>query len=313
MPCKYMFIQLEVIPLQTEKMSVHKAGFVNIIGHPNAGKSTLMNELLGMKISIVTAKEQTTRHRILGMLNTEEYQIVFSDTPGILEPAYKLQEAMMKSMSAVFTDADHILLIIDLSDKKPFNQAALDKLKKLEIPVTVLLNKMDLSDPEEINSAFTHWKGELPQAEVMAISALHKHGSKALVERIVELLPESPPYYPKDQITDRSERFVVSEVVRKQIFEQTEQEIPYSVEVVVHSFKEVDSIIRIGAEIFVERDSQKSILIGAGGKKIKTIGTSARIELEKFFDKKVHLELFVKVDKDWRKREDKLKKYGYLN
>ena len=291
----------------------HRAGFVNIIGLPNAGKSTLMNELLGERLSIVTAKEQTTRHRILGMLNTEDYQIVFSDTPGILDPAYKLQEAMMKSMSGVFSDADHILLIVDLSSDAQIGADVMKKLEHSEVPVTVLLNKMDLVDAAKVQESFAHWQKQLPGSTIMSISALHRHGTEALIDRIAEALPESPPYFPKDQLTDRSERFVVSEVVRKQIFEQTEKEIPYSVEVVVNSFKEAENIIRIGAEIFVERDSQKYILIGAAGRKIKAIGSSARIELEKFFTKKIHLELFVKVDKDWRKKEDKLKKYGYLN
>lgn len=293
--------------------TVHKAGFVNIIGHPNAGKSTLMNELLGEKISIVTAKEQTTRHRILGMLNEEDYQIVFSDTPGILKPAYKMQEAMMKSISSIFSDADHILLIVDVAHPREFEPTTLEKMASLDIPITVLLNKLDLSTPENVLPQVEFWKKQLPKAEVFVISALHKHGIKALITRIVDLLPESPPYYPKDQLTDRSERFMVSEIVRRQIFEQTDKEIPYSSEVVIERFKEVENIIRITGVIYVDRDSQKSIIIGSEGRKIKSIGSQARIELERYFAKQIHIELFVKVDKDWRKKEEKLKKYGYLS
>ena len=292
---------------------MHKAGFVNIVGHPNAGKSTLMNELLGEKVSIVSAKAQTTRHRILGMLNEEDYQIVFSDTPGLLKPAYKMQEAMMKSMGSVFSDADHLLLIIDLSHLRDFEDSILEKMKGLKIPVTILLNKLDLSSQEQVLPQVEFWKDLLPKAEVFVISALHKHGMKPLIESIVELLPESPPYYPKDQVTDRDERFMVSEIVRRQIFEQTKKEIPYSAEVVIESFKEIDKIIRIAGVIFVDRESQKSIIIGSEGRKIKSIGSQARIELERYFGKQIHIELFVKVDKDWRKKEEKLKKYGYLS
>jgi GTP-binding protein Era len=293
--------------------TVHKAGFVNIIGHPNAGKSTLMNELLGQKVSIVSAKEQTTRHRILGMLNEEDYQIVFSDTPGILKPAYKMQEAMMKSISSIFSDADHILLIVDVSHPRDFEESMLATMSALKIPITVLLNKLDLSTPEKVLPQVEYWKKQLPKCEVFVISALHKHGIKALITRIVDLLPESPPYYPKDQLTDRSERFMVSEIVRRQIFEQTKKEIPYSAEVVIERFKEVEDIIRIAGVIYVDRDSQKSIIIGSEGRKIKSIGSQARIELERYFAKQIHIELFVKVDKDWRKKEEKLKKYGYLS
>jgi len=290
----------------------HKAGFVNIIGHPNSGKSTLMNELVGEKLSIVTSKEQTTRHRILGMLNTDDYQIVFSDTPGILNPHYKLQEVMMKSISSVFTDADHVLLIIDLSRPRDFEEAVMDKLKKTKVPITVLLNKLDLSKQSIAMEQFSLWKGRLPNSEVMIISALHKHGMKELLEKVVKLLPEAPPYFPKDQLTDKSERFIVSEIIRKQILKKTEKEVPYSTEVVIDSFKEADDIIRISGLIIVNRESQKHILIGEAASKVKSIGTGARMELEKFFDKKVFLELYVKVDKDWRTLETKLKKYGYI-
>ena len=219
----------------------------------------------------------------------------------------------MKSMGSVFSDADHLLLIIDLSHLRDFEDSILEKMKGLKIPVTILLNKLDLSSQEQVLPQVEFWKDLLPKAEVFVISALHKHGMKPLIERIVELLPESPPYYPKDQVTDRDERFMVSEIVRRQIFEQTKKEIPYSAEVVIESFKEVDKIIRIAGVIFVDRESQKSIIIGSEGRKIKSIGSQARIELERYFGKQIHIELFVKVDKDWRKKEEKLKKYGYLS
>ena len=290
----------------------HKAGFVNIIGHPNAGKSTLLNELLGEQLSIVTDKAQTTRHRILGMLNEETYQAIFSDTPGILEPKYKLQESMMAAVNSVFADADLILLMIDLSNPKEFGEEMMKRLKSKQKKICVLLNKLDLSDQKTAGEQYELWKSRFPESPVFIISALHKHGVKELLDHIVSSLPESPPYYPKDQLTDKSERFIVSEMVRKQIFQNTSQEIPYSVEIVVNSFKEEKDLIRIDCNIFVERDSQKNIIIGSGGKMIKRIGSEARREIERFFGKQVYIELFVKVDKDWRSREDKLKKYGYI-
>ncbi len=291
----------------------HKAGFVNIIGFPNAGKSTLLNELLGEQLSIVTDKEQTTRHRILGMLNEPDYQIIFSDTPGILKPKYKLQESMMNAVNSVFADADHILLMIDLSNLREFDEEIMKRITSKQSKVSVLLNKLDLSNQEKALDQFNYWKKLLPKSEIFIISALHKHGVVELLDHIIGQLPESPPYYPKDQLTDKSERFVVSEMIRKQIFQNTSQEIPYSTEIVVYSFKESEDIIRISCNIFVERDSQKNIIIGSGGKMIKRIGTEARKEIERFFAKQVFLDLFVKVDKDWRSREDKLKKYGYIN
>ena len=291
----------------------HKAGFVNIIGYPNTGKSTLLNEMLGEKLSIVTSKAQTTRHRILGMLNGEDYQIIFSDTPGILEPKYKLQESMMQTVTSTFTDADHLLLMIDLSRPKEFSGDILNKVVHLQKRITVLLNKLDLVTQEEASIQYDFWHNLLPDSDIFVISSLHKHGIKELLDHIISRLPESPPYYPKDQLTDKSERFIVSEMIRKQIFQHTSQEIPYSSEIVVNSFKEDEDIIRMGCNIFVERDSQKNIIIGAGGKMIKKIGTEARMEIEAFFGKQVYIDLFVKVDKDWRSREDKLKKYGYIN
>lgn len=291
----------------------HKAGFVNIVGYPNTGKSTLLNEMLGEKLSIVTSKAQTTRHRILGMLNGEDYQIIFSDTPGILEPKYKLQESMMQTVTSTFTDADHLLLMIDLSNPKEFSGEILNKVVHLQKRITVLLNKLDLVTQEEASIQYDFWHSLLPESDIFVISSLHKHGIKELLDHIISGLPESPPYYPKDQLTDKSERFIVSEMIRKQIFQHTSQEIPYSSEIVVNSFKEDDDIIRMACNIFVERDSQKNIIIGAGGKMIKKIGTEARMEIEAFFGKQVYIDLFVKVDKDWRSREDKLKKYGYIN
>ena len=291
----------------------HKAGFVNIIGFPNVGKSTLLNEFLGERLSIVTSKAQTTRHRILGMLNKEEYQIIFSDTPGILEPKYKLQESMMSAVNSTFADADHILLMIDLSRISEYGEAFMKKLISKQESITVLLNKLDLTDQEKAQEQHAFWKEQLPKSSIFVISALHKHGVKELLKHIIETLPESPPYYPKDQLTDKSERFMVSEMIRKQIFIHTSQEIPYSTEIVVNSFKESEDIIHMGCNIFVERDSQKNIIIGAGGKMIKKIGSESRREIERFFGKQVFMDLFVKVEKDWRSREDKLKKYGYIN
>lgn len=290
-----------------------KSGFVNIIGYPNTGKSTLLNELLGEKLSIVTAKAQTTRHRILGILNGPDYQAIFSDTPGILEPAYKLQESMMLAVNSVFADADHILVMVDLEKPVSFDETILNRLKSKDKNVTVLLNKLDLVDTEEASKQHGVWKELLPDAEIFVISSLHKHGIKELLQHILAILPESPPYYPVDQLTDKSERFIVSEMVRKQIFQFTSQEVPYSSEVVVNSFKESEDIIHIECEIFVTRESQKIIIIGEGGKMIKKIGTEARLEMETFFAKKIFLQLFVKVDKDWRLKEEKLKKYGYFN
>lgn len=289
----------------------HRAGFVNIIGHPNSGKSTLLNELVGEKISIVTSKEQTTRHRILAMLNDEEYQIVFSDTPGILEPKYALQGSMMKEIRDVFSDADVLIAMVDLSNPREFDDRIKSQLTGASTPLIILFNKLDLVGQDAAMKLYKNWQKQFSEAEIYIVSALHKHGIEELKNSIVEKLPESPPYFPKDQLTDRNERFLVSEIVRKQIYLFTSQEIPYSAEVVVETFKELDEIIHIHANIIVMRESQKGIIIGDGGKMIKKIGTSARHELEAFFGKKVHIELFVKVDKDWRLKEDKLKKYGY--
>jgi len=290
----------------------HRSGFVNIIGHPNVGKSTLMNLLVGEKLSIITPKAQTTRHRILGIVNEDNYQIVYSDTPGIIEPAYKLQEGMMKFVYNSLEDADLLLLMVECGQKKFGNEDLLTFLKETEIPIILLVNKIDLSDQSILEAQLKHWAEVFPKAEVLPISALHKFQIDVLKKRIVEKLPECPPYYPKDALTDKSERFFVEEKIREKILLHYEQEIPYATEVVVESFKEEEDIIRIRAIIYVARDSQKGILIGKGGHKLKGIGMAARKDLEIFFEKQIYLDLFVKVNKDWRNDEKQLKRFGYL-
>ena len=288
----------------------HKAGFVGIIGKPNVGKSTLMNRLVGEGLSIVTHKAQTTRHRIKGILNTEDYQIVFSDTPGILEPHYLLQEKMMDFVKATLEDADAVLFISDLSEAYMDN-AILEKLSAVKAPLIVVLNKIDLSTQEEINKLVHGWKKKLKPLAVIPVSALKKFNTEKIIEAIVELLPEAPPYFPKDSLSDANERFFVSEIIREKIMLHYQEEIPYSVEVIVEAFKDEEKIVKIAATIFVERDSQKGILIGKGGEDIKRIGVESRIDIEKFLGKKVFLELFVKVEKEWRKNENKLRRFGY--
>ena len=300
------------LTLQTNSYEMsHKAGFVNIIGSPNVGKSTLMNRLVGERLSIITSKMQTTRHRILGIVNEEDYQIVFSDTPGIIDPGYKLHENMMKFVSEAMKDADILILMTDIYESTEKLKGRIEKLAKLEIPVLVFINKIDQSDSEKLIQQVEEWKKLLPNAEILPISALHNMGADFILPKLVELLPEAPPYYEKDELTDRSTRFFVSEIIREKILLQYKKEVPYSCEVVVEEFKEAEDIIRIRANIMVSRDSQKGILIGHKGQKIKDLGIASRIDIEKFVDKKVHLELFIKVDKDWRDKEDKLKKYGY--
>ncbi len=288
----------------------HKAGFVGIIGKPNVGKSTLMNRLVGEGLSIVTHKAQTTRHRIKGILNTEDYQIVFSDTPGLLEPHYLLQEKMMDFVKATLEDADAVLFISDLSEAYMDN-AILEKLSAVKAPLIVVLNKIDLSTQEEINKLVHGWKKKLKPLAVIPVSALKKFNTEKIIEAIVELLPEAPPYFPKDSLSDANERFFVSEIIREKIMLHYQEEIPYSVEVIVEAFKDEEKIVKIAATIFVERDSQKGILIGKGGEDIKRIGVESRIDIEKFLGKKVFLELFVKVEKEWRKNENKLRRFGY--
>ena len=290
---------------------MHKAGFVNIVGKPNAGKSTLLNQLMGEKLAIVTQKAQTTRHRIFGIYNEEDVQIVFSDTPGVLDPKYELQEKMMGFVKESLQDADVFLFIVDISDKSEPSEFLIEKLHKIPIPVLLLINKIDKSNQKEMEAAVEHWHNLLPKAEILPISALNAYNTEYILPKLKSLLPENPPYYDKDQFTDKSERFFVNETVREKILLNYEKEIPYSVEVVTELFKEKEGIIFIDSIIYVERETQKGILIGHKGEAIKKVGTEARLDLEKFFAKKIHLNLFVKVKKDWRKNEKDLKNFGY--
>ena len=295
----------------------HKAGYVNILGKPNAGKSSLMNAILGEKLSIITSKAQTTRHRILGIMNTEDVQLIFSDTPGIVKPQYKLHEKMMDVVQESLKDGDIFLLVIDAADKEGLEpdsellQKVHAKLKKVKAPVLIAINKIDLIDQPRLEAMVEVLTTHFPQAEIFPISALHKFNIDQLHKRLVELLPENPPYYDKEDLSDKPMRFFVAEMIREKILGLYEKEIPYSVEVVINSYKEEPAIIRIQADIFVMRDSQKSIIIGQGGKAIKKLGTDARLEMEKFLGQKVFLELFVKVKKDWRNNDQNLKHFGY--
>ena len=289
----------------------HRAGFVNIIGSPNVGKSTLMNKLVGEKLSIITSKMQTTRHRILGIVNDDKYQIIFSDTPGILDPGYKLHENMMKFVAEAIQDADVLIVMTDIYESLEKLKERSDKLARLEIPVLLLINKIDQSDAEKLVEQVDAWKKLVPKAEILPISALHDLGCDFILPRIIDLLPESPPYFGKDELTDKNTRFFISEIIREKILIQFKKEVPYSCEVVVEEYKEDENIVRIRANIIVSRTTQKGILIGHKGEKIKKLGTASRKDIEKFIGSKVHLALFVKVDKDWRNKEDKLKKYGY--
>ncbi|SEL62284.1 GTPase Era [Parapedobacter koreensis] len=288
----------------------HKAGFVSIIGKPNAGKSTLMNALVGEKMSIVTPKAQTTRHRIIGIVNEPEYQIVISDTPGVIKPAYTLQASMMNFVEGSLIDADVILLVTDIQEKYDESDV-IEKLRKTDSPVAVLINKIDKSTEAEVKSKIAYWEETLHPQAIFAISALHEHNIAAVMPFILGHLPEHPPYYEKDALTDKNERFFVSEIIREKVFKLYEKEIPYSTEVIITAFKEEAHINRISAEIIVERDSQKNIIIGKGGSMIKKVGTYAREDIEEFLQKKVFLELFVKVIPDWRKKDNYLKRFGY--
>jgi len=292
-------------------MSAHKSGFVNIIGNPNVGKSTLMNALLGERLSIITSKAQTTRHRILGILNEEDYQIVFSDTPGIIQPAYALQESMMDFVQTAIEDADVILLMVELGEKAIKDQALYDRIRKAPVPVLVLVNKIDQGDQERLEAAVEYWAAQFPEAPVYPISALEKFRLDEVLKYIVEKLPEGPPYFPKDQLTDKHERFFVNEAIREKILMHYKKEIPYAVEIETETFKEEEDIIHIRSVIMVERDTQKGILIGHQGRSLKRVGTEAREDLEKFFQKKIHLELYVKVNKNWRSNDRQLKRFGY--
>lgn len=290
---------------------MHKAGFVNIVGNPNVGKSTLMNQLVGERISIATFKAQTTRHRIMGIVNTENMQIVFSDTPGVLKPNYKMQELMLQFSESALADADILLYVTDVIEKPEKNADFLDKVAKMTIPVILLINKIDESNQETLITLVEKWHNLLPKAEILPISAKNKFGTDVLMKRIEELLPESPAYFDKDQLTDKPAKFFVTEIIREKILRYYDKEVPYSVEVVVERFKEDEKKIHINAIIYVERDSQKGIIIGHQGQALKKVSTEARKSLEKFFDKKIYLETFVKVDKDWRNSQKELGNFGY--
>lgn len=294
-----------------EENKKHRAGFVNIVGSPNVGKSTLMNAMVGEKLSIVTSKAQTTRHRIHGIVNEDDYQIIFSDTPGVVNAAYKLHEAMMNFVESSLKDADILLFITDIFENEMNHLQTLETIKKMNKPVLCLINKIDLGDQDKAVERAEYWKEKLPNAQVLPVSALHGFNLDLVWERILELLPESPPYFDKDDISDRPMRFFVSEIIREKIFVHCQKEIPYSCQVEIEEYKEDLRIAHIRAIVIVERDSQKGIIIGAGGAMLKRIGREARLDMEKFIGKKVFLETFVKVDKDWRASEGKLKKYGY--
>ena len=289
----------------------HRAGFVNIIGNPNVGKSTLMNALVGEKLSIVTAKAQTTRHRIMGIVNTDDYQIVYSDTPGMLKPTYRLQEDMMKFVDTAIGDADIILYVTDVVEKSDKNSEYIEKLRKLDCPVVVAVNKIDISDQQKVLSLLEYWQKTLPDALVIPVSAKEHFNLESILNAIVSRLPLSPPWFDKDQFTNRSLRFFASEIIREKILENYSQEIPYSCEVGIEAFKEGRDRYEISAVIFVMRDSQKGIIIGKGGSALKKVGTEARLDMEDFFQKKVFLQLFVKVDSDWRESRRELRKFGY--
>lgn len=290
---------------------MHKAGFVNIVGNPNVGKSTLMNQLVGERISIATFKAQTTRHRIMGIVNTDDMQIVFSDTPGVLKPNYKMQEMMLAFSESALADADILLYVTDVIENPEKNMDFLDKVKKMSIPVLLLINKIDESDQTKLGDIVEKWHALLPNAEILPISAKNKFGTDMLLKRIKELLPESPAFFDKDQLTDKPARFFVSEIIREKILLYYSKEIPYSVEVRVERFKEEDDRIRINAVIYVERDSQKGVIIGHQGVALKKVNMESRKSLEKFFNKKIFLETFVKVDKDWRSSQKELDAFGY--
>ena len=292
---------------------MHKSGFINIIGNPNVGKSTLMNNLIGEKLSIITSKAQTTRHRILGIVNGDNFQLIFSDTPGIIKPSYELQDSMMDFVKSALEDADVILYMLEIGEKSIKDSEVHNKIQSAKIPTIILLNKIDLSNQEEIENKINIWSNKYPNADIYPISALNNFNTEKVINRIIELIPESPAYFPKDQLTDKPERFFVNEKLREKILLYYNKEIPYSVEVVTEEFKDEESIIKIRSIILVERESQKGIIIGHKGVALKKIGTKARIDLEKFFGKKVFIELHVKVSKNWRSNPNQLKKFGYKN
>ncbi|WP_034041263.1 GTPase Era [Wocania ichthyoenteri] len=291
----------------------HKAGFVNIIGNPNVGKSTLMNAFVGEKLSIITSKAQTTRHRILGIVNGDDFQVLFSDTPGIIKPAYELQQSMMGFVKSAFEDADVLLYMVEIGEQELKDEAFFNKIKNSKIPVLLLLNKIDKSDQQQLETQVQLWTEKVPNAEIIAISALEGFNVKEVFNRIIELLPESPAFYPKDQLTDKPERFFINESIREKILMHYKKEIPYAVEIETEEFFEEENIIRIRSVIMVERETQKGIIIGHKGSALKRVGVESRKDLEKFFGKQIHLELYVKVNKNWRSNQNQLKRFGYNN
>ncbi|WP_314277726.1 GTPase Era [Capnocytophaga sputigena] len=290
---------------------MHKAGFVNIIGNPNVGKSTLMNAFVGEKLSIITSKAQTTRHRIFGIVSGDDFQVVFSDTPGIIKPSYALQTSMMDFVKSAFEDADILIYMVEIGEKELKDEVFFNRINKLEVPVLLLINKVDTSDQSTLEEQVAYWKEKVPRAEIFPISALRNFQTEVVFNRIIELLPESPAFFPKDQLTDKPERFFVNEIIREKILLHYKKEIPYSVEVETESFADSETIIHIRSVIMVERESQKGIIIGHKGEALKRVGVEARTDLEKFFGKQIHLELFVKVNKDWRSNARQLRRFGY--
>ncbi|ASF42826.1 GTPase Era [Capnocytophaga genosp. AHN8471] len=290
---------------------MHKAGFVNIIGNPNVGKSTLMNAFVGEKLSIITSKAQTTRHRIFGIVSGDDFQVVFSDTPGIIKPSYALQASMMDFVKSAFEDADILIYMVEIGEKELKDEVFFNRINKLDVPVLLLINKVDTSDQSTLEEQVAYWKEKVPRAEIFPISALRNFQTEVVFNRIIELLPESPAFFPKDQLTDKPERFFVNEIIREKILLHYKKEIPYSVEVETESFADSETIIHIRSVIMVERESQKGIIIGHKGEALKRVGVEARTDLEKFFGKQIHLELFVKVNKDWRSNARQLRRFGY--
>ncbi|ALC96974.1 GTPase Era [Capnocytophaga sp. oral taxon 323] len=290
---------------------MHKAGFVNIIGNPNVGKSTLMNAFVGEKLSIITSKAQTTRHRIFGIVSGDDFQVVFSDTPGIIKPSYALQASMMDFVKSAFEDADILIYMVEIGEKELKDEAFFKRINQLDVPVLLLINKVDTSDQNVLEEQVAYWKEKVPRAEIYPISALRNFQTEVVFNRIIELLPESPAFFPKDQLTDKPERFFVNEIIREKILLHYKKEIPYSVEVETESFADSETIIHIRSVIMVERESQKGIIIGHKGEALKRVGIEARTDLEKFFGKQIHLELFVKVNKDWRSNVRQLRRFGY--
>lgn len=290
---------------------MHKAGFVNIIGNPNVGKSTLMNAFVGEKLSIITSKAQTTRHRIFGIVSGDDFQVVFSDTPGIIKPSYALQASMMDFVKSAFEDADILIYMVEIGEKELKDEVFFNRINKLDVPVLLLINKVDTSDQSTLEEQVAYWKEKVPRAEIFPISALRNFQTEVVFNRIIELLPQSPAFFPKDQLTDKPERFFVNEIIREKILLHYKKEIPYSVEVETESFADSETIIHIRSVIMVERESQKGIIIGHKGEALKRVGVEARTDLEKFFGKQIHLELFVKVNKDWRSNARQLRRFGY--